>query len=85
MAWSSKRAARIDVRDRAAARADRVDVEDRYGDGETRDLRFARRARARGGDERAVGRRAAHLERDRVAEPRDGGEMRRRDDAARGT
>ena len=65
----AQRAARVDTHERPAARTYRVQVDRRQPDRQAGDrpLRNAGRAAAR--QEANVGRRAAHVERDRVLEP----------------
>ena len=78
----AQRAARIGPGDRAAARADRVDVDHRQLDRHAGHDRLRRRARLAADHRRDVGARAAHVEGQHVlvaAGPRD---VRRADDAA---
>ena len=65
----AERAALVDVRDRAAAGADRVHVEHRHEQRVAADPRVARRGLGDPalGDDPDVGRRAAHVERDHAA------------------
>ena len=70
------------VRDRAAARADRVHVDGRDAEPEVRDRRLAPDRRLAAERERDVGGRAAHVERQHVLEPRLPRDVERAGDAA---
>ena len=65
-----QRAALVDPRDRAAAGADRVDVDDRDADRDAVERRLARHLRAAVEHQADVGAGAAHVDRDDVGETR---------------
>ena len=79
------RAAGIARDERAAARADRVQVDRRQADRKAADGALCHARRAAAGQQADVGRRPAHVERDRVLEAGPPRNEARADDAARGT
>ena len=80
----AQRAALVEARDRAAARADAEDVDGRAADGQAADDRLVALEDA-AGTERDVRRRAAHVERDDAVEARRARQRERARDAAGGT
>src|SRR5260370_24527452 len=64
------RAARVDTHERTAARSHRVQVDARQPDREAADLALGDARRAGAGKDAHVGRSAAHIQADRVLEPR---------------